>query len=281
MGTCWHCNTEVTLSKEQTKCDNCKEVLFYHCNNCKEEFKVEDKEHKLKECKLCGYFYCPHCGVCFYGCKKYKWQDNIMKILALEFSFIKYPILQEKIKKIIDYMENEKSSNERKECINHVPITYAKGRIKSLMAKSAGFRVRNINDKDAFDNRIKELTEMDIGEKTTISAIREEGTYGQEYRDAFNLLVCLGKMKITWIEAKDDKPAYPLFERIDNPICSYLNKEKLIINECKKCKKQFPRGVKFCDICVKKKGKYIGSYFETKERLDNIDTCQMYRGDFE
>jgi len=281
MGTCWSCNKQVSLSKEQTKCDTCGETLFYSCNNCKNEFTVENKNQKLLECKLCGYFFCPNCGVCSYNCKRYIWQDTIMKILAPEFSFMKYPILKSKIEKIINYIIEEKTSNKRKECINNIPITYAKGRIKSLMVKLDGFRVKNIKDRDAFVKRVQELTDRVIGFKTTISNIREEGSYGQEYRDAFNLLVCLGKMQITWIPATEDKPEYALYERVDNSPCKYLSKEELVINECEKCKKRYPQEIIECSNCFYKKGKNKGSNVKTKKRLNNCDTCQMYRGDFE
>jgi hypothetical protein len=279
MGTCWHCGTQVTLSKEQTKCDKCKEILFYACNNCKKEFTIEDKRQKLTECKLCGYFFCPHCGVCNYECKRYEWQDSIMRILAPELSFAKYPFLESKIKQIIEYIINQKTSNERKECINGIPITYAKGRVKSLLARGEGFRVKNELDKNAFQKRIDEITEIPLGIKTTITKIRESGTYGQEYRDAFNLAVCLGKMKITWIPASKDKDEYAAYERIEGKMCSYLSKEDVVINECPKCKKQYPKDILQCS-CIWKKGQNKGKFIQLKKRLNNSDTCQMYRGDF-
>lgn len=279
MGTCWNCGTEVTLKEGRTKCDNCNKILFYHCNNCKKKFIVENKGQKLKECKLCGYFYCPNCGICFYGCKKYKWQEEIMKILSPEFSFMKYPILESKIKKIITYLEKEKVSNERKECINKVPITYAKGRVKCLLAKVEGFRVKNEKDRIAFIKRIDEVTEIPIGTKLTINKIREAGSYGQEYRDAFNLLVCMGKLKIEWLKNKDDEE-YAIYERVDGMVCKNLNREELIINECPKCKKVYSKEVTQCSCYVYKKGEHKGEFIKTKKRLNNNDTCQMYRGDF-
>jgi len=281
MGTCWSCNKQVSLSKEQTKCDSCGEVLFYACNSCKKEFNIEKDSQKLQECKLCGYFFCPNCGVCSYNCKRFIWQDAIMKILAPEISFTKFPFMKSRINQIIEYIVNEKTSNKRKECINNIPITYAKGRIKSLMVKLDGFRVKNIRDRDAFVKRVDELTEKPLGFKTTISSIREEGSYGQEYRDAINLMVCLGKMQITWIPATEDKPEYALYERVDTEPCKYLSKEDLVINECIKCNTKYPLNILECPNCINKKGKNKGSHTKTKKRLNNCDTCQMYRGDFE
>jgi len=282
MGTCWNCNTEVTLQKDQTKCDKCGEILFYHCNSCKEEFKVEDYEtkEKLEECKLCGYFKCPHCGICSWNCARYKWEADILKILAPEITQGRIPETLSKVRKIVEYFEKVKSSNERKECINHIPITYAKGRIKSLLARMDGFRVKNTQDVIIFNQRIKEISDLPIGTKKTITQIRENGSYGQEYRDAFNLLVCMGKLKITWEKREDNEEEYAMYERVDNKPCQYLNVKDLIINECPKCKTQYSNEVKLCSNCSFKKGKNKGQQVELKKRLNNNDTCQMYRGDF-
>jgi hypothetical protein len=279
MGTCWNCDTEVTLQKDQTRCDKCGETLFYHCNSCKEEFKVENFEtkEKLEECKLCGYFKCPHCGICFWNCQRYKWEAEVLKILAPEITQGKFPVLLDKTKSIVAYFETVKSSNERKECVNHIPITYAKGRIKSLLARRDGFRVKNEKDRQEFVKRIDEITEVTTGTKLTVTQSREAGSYGQEYRDAFNLLVCLGKLKITWQKKENSEEEYAMYERVDNKPCQYLNVKDLIINECPKCKTQYANDIKFCNKCVHKNK---GGFFELKKRLNNNDTCQMYRGDF-
>lgn len=49
MGTCWNCNTQVSLGKDQTKCDNCHEILFYRCNDCKEKFEIQKIKKKDSE----------------------------------------------------------------------------------------------------------------------------------------------------------------------------------------------------------------------------------------
>ena len=76
MGTCWNCNTQITLGEKRTNCDNCGSIIFYRCNSCSHEFEVLDKKtkKKLKECKLCGFFICSNCGVCSWSCDKYKWE---------------------------------------------------------------------------------------------------------------------------------------------------------------------------------------------------------------
>ena len=199
MGTCWNCNTEITLGEERTKCDVCGCVLFYKCNSCKLEFKIEDKntKKKLKECKLCGYFICPNCNICSITCNKYEWEREILMILKPEITQGNHPELIEKIKHIIKYFEEEKGGQEQRVCPERkVLISYAKNRIKGLLAKVEGFRIKNIEDKNAFLKRLDEVTEKPIGSELKISEIREDGSYGQEYRDAFNLLVCLGRLKI-------------------------------------------------------------------------------------
>lgn len=284
MGTCWNCKTQVSLKKEQTNCDSCGEILFYHCNNCKEKFEIIDKEskNKLEECKLCGYFKCPHCSVCSWNCKRYSWEKEILKILAPEITQGKIPILLCKVRSIVRYLENEKISIDRKNCPERgVPISYAKSRIKSLLAKFEGFRVKDKEDREAFLKRFDEITEKEIGTKLTVTQSREKGSYGQEYRDAFNLAVCLGKFEIQKIKKKDSEEEYSVFVRCEKLPCKYLARNDLVINHCESCKKIFPQGVEYCDVCKPyAKGKEIGQLRKLKERLNNKDTCQVYRGSF-
>jgi predicted amidophosphoribosyltransferase len=74
--------------------------------------------------------------------------------------------------------------------------------------------------------------------------------------------------------------AYPLYERIQGEPCKYLNVQELIFNECPKCKKHYDLNLTHCSNCIAKKGKHKGEQFKLKKRLNNKDTCQMYRGDF-
>lgn len=283
MGTCWNCNIEITLQENRTECDNCGKTLFYKCNTCKGEFEIKDKktEKQLETCKLCGFFRCPHCNVCKYTCKRYEWQSEIMKILSPEFNFMTYPKLKEKVERIICYIENSKLTIERKNCPErNVPITYAKNKIKSLLGRFEGYGVKDIEDQSAFKKRIEEITDKESGEKFIISDIREKGSYGQEYRDAFNLCVCLGRIKIQRV--KNEKGIeYDLFVRCNNKICPFLNVKDLIINYCTKCKKRYELTDTYCNICPPyKKGKNQGEQRKLKKRLNDKDTCQAYRGDF-
>jgi len=286
MGTCWNCDTELSLGKEQTHCDSCGEIVYYKCNACKQEFQVEDKttKKKLEECKMCGYFKCPHCGVCSWSCVRYKWEMKILKMLRPEITQAMFPNLPDKIREIVNFIESEKSSPDRKLCPDRkVPITYAKTKIKNLLAKIEGFRVKDERDREAFLKRIDELTEKEEGVEFTVSETRERGSYGQEYRDAFNLLVCLGKFKIER-RPKKTKPEekYDVFIRCNNPVCPKLARDDLIINVCPACKKQFPLTQEFCMECKPyAKGKHKGEQIKLVKRLSNKDTCQLYRGQFD
>ncbi len=284
MGTCWNCNKQVSLGKDEINCDNCGEVLFYRCNSCKEQFEIIDKKtkEKLEECKLCGYFKCPECGVCSRGCTKYLWQREILRIIKETVPIGQYPTLPATAIKIVDFFEEQKISLDRKFCPErNVPISYAKFRIKSLLAKFEGFRVKDTEDREAFLTRFDEITENLVGTELTVNATREKGSYGQEYRDAFNLGVCLGKFMIVKKKKVDSEEEYDVFVRCEKKPCKFLARENLVINYCETCKKVFPKGAEYCDVCLPYiKGKEKGQRRKLREKLNNKDTCQCYRGDF-
>jgi len=286
MGTCWNCQTQVTLQEGQTNCDSCKEIIFYHCNSCGEKFEIIDKKtkNKLEECKLCGYFKCPHCDVCYHGCKKYEWQKEILKILRKTIPLHQFPALPQTANEIVKYFELQKISIDRKNCAErNVPISYAKSRIKSLLAKFEGFRVKDKLDREAFLKRVDEITEKPIETILTVNETREKGSYGQEYRDAFNLLVCLGKLEIKKVKknVNGEVIEYEVFVRCEKGSCKYLAQDDLIINYCPICKKVYPKEQIICSNCPpNKKGKNKGEQRQLKKRLNNKDTCQMYRGLF-
>jgi len=287
MGTCYNCNTQISLGEDRTNCDNCGEVLYYHCNNCKEKFEVKDKESKkkLRECKLCGFFICPHCNVCFYNCKKFTWEREILKILRPEVTQGNCPNILKKVREITEYKKKKKISMDRKTCPERkVPITYAKTKIKSLVAKQEGFRTKDEEDRQAFIKRINEIIELPIGSERTIKNTREKGSYGQEYRDAFNLLVCLGRLEIQTKKFKkgDGEIEYDVFVRCENGKCPKLNLKDLIINFCPNCKTKYEEDITHCSKCKPySKGKHRGQLRELKKRLSDKDTCQLYRGSFD
>jgi len=280
-GGCWKCKKQITLKDKQVKCDNCGTLVRWWCNNCKQPFDVVDKESnkKLNECKICGYFVCPHCSVCSYSCDKYNWQKEILKILSKEIPIGKYPRLPLSVNEIVEYIESIKTSIERKCCVRNVPISYAKEKVKNLWAKVEGFKIKNENDRKNFIKRIDDATELEIGKSITINNIREDGSYGQEYRDALNLLVCFGRFKIEW-KKDDNNKDYCVFTREDTGKCNFLSNKDVVIKVCPKCNKKYKRLVIHCEKCIWSKGKCKGESIKLKERLNNCDTCQMYRGNF-
>jgi hypothetical protein len=290
MGTCWSCNTELSLTKDGTHCDSCGSIIYYKCNSCKKSFEVINKKNKrkLKECKLCGYFLCPHCGECSWSCLKHEWEKEILKIMKPEITQGTLPVVFDKIKSIVNYMENEKAGKENRVCPKRrVPISYAKNRIKSLLAKVKGFRVKNKKDSDAFINRMEEVTDTPIGTELKISEIRENGSYGQEYRDAFNLSVCMGRLEIvkkSFIK-NDIKIIYEVYKRCEKKTCQMLNINELIINVCPNTKhngnKRFGLDMEFCPSCKNhSKGKEKDKPWKLEKKLNNKDVCQVYRGNF-
>jgi hypothetical protein len=281
-GGCWKCGKQLNLGDEQTNCDNCGSLIKWKCNNCNKTFEIKDKESnkKLRICKICGFFVCPHCGVCHYSCDKFKWQKEILNILKQDIPIGQFPTLIQRVDEIVEYVESIKTSIERKTCIRDVPISYSKGKIKSLAARADGFRIKNKQDMIRFKERLKDATDLEIGTEITVEKIREDGSYGQEYRDALNMLVCLGKFKIKWLKNKEDKE-YCVFVREDCGGCEYFNIDNLVVKYCPKCKKVYSRDKLSCDNnCIWSKGKDKGELVKLKERLNNCDTCQMYRGNF-
>ena len=261
-GGCWNCGVQFKLEEKETRCDNCGELIRWCCNGCHKIFDIVDKKtkDKLPICKLCGYFICPHCGQCSSTCKKWLWIDDTLKILREEIPIGQYPKLPQKAREIVENLINKKISIDRKNCPErNVPVSYAKGRIKSLLAKFEGFRVKNKDDQSVFIKRMNELEALELGSLSTVTATRENGTYGQEYRDAFNLLVCLGKFKIEKRNKPNSEDKYDAFIRCENEPCKFLGRDDLIITYCETCKKQFKKGTLVCDVCPPyKKGKNKG-----------------------
>jgi len=288
MGKCWNCEKYITLNDFETKCDECKKVVNYCCWYCKEWFSIfdEEEEEKRKECGVCGFFVCPSCGSCGTDCQKDQWQSTITEILAPEIGFHNIPNLQKKINKILSFIEDIKISKDQRKCFNGVPISYAKNRIKSCVARMMGYRVKNEGDMEKFNERLEEIMNLDLGTEITINKAREEGSYGQEYRDVFNYCICLGKLKKQMVSRIIDgeKNQYESYRRVEDGTCQYLEITNIIFKQCPKCKEQYPRSSpqEYCYACgVYKKGKDKGQPPKLRLKLSNKDTCQLNRGSFE
>ncbi len=289
MGKCWKCETEITLREEETRCDACGEILRYWCNGCAEPFDVEDKNGEQQAlCKWCEFFFCPSCNTCSPNCQKKE-----------VFNFVYGTIFDNKtnrsaeaiiedvrnVRKIVKYIEELKLGKERRNCINGVPISYAKTRIKSCICKTQGYRVKNIEDKQKFSERLQKVMEIPGGKEMTVEEFRESGSYGQEWRDILNTSICYGWLKVIYKKNKDDEE-YALFKRVeeaDEEPCSYLDAKNLFVKKCKNCKRNFNIKEEHCDKCVYKNNtKYhkAGDRYELKLIISNEDVCQLPRGEF-
>lgn len=286
MGICWYCLKEITLKQEDVKCDNCGKVVNYPCHNCKEWFSIYNEKIKTKidQCAVCGFYPCPKCGYCGKDCMRDEWQTEINKILAPEITYSNTPTLQNKINKLLAYIESIKISHDKKTCPKGVPITYAKGRIKTCIARMKGYRVRDNFDLDKFKKRVEEIGDVDLGEILTINQSREDGSYGQEYRDAFNYCICLGKLKLQEVTKIIDgeEVKFIAYRRTENGTCPHLDIKEILFKQCPKCKKIYPLNspLENCNCYTYKKGKKVGQSPKLKIKLTNKDTCQLNRNQF-
>lgn len=286
MGKCWNCNTEITLKEEDIKCNECGKIVNYQCHACHKWFSIYDEktEVKRKECKICGFFVCEYCGSCGMYCEKDLWQTQIMKILAPEINYQTIPNLQNKINNLLSFIEEIKISHDQKQCPKKVPITYAKGRIKNSIARMKGYRIKSNSDLQKFNERVEEILSIPLGIQLTINQSREDGSYGQEYRDVFNYCICLGELKKQKIKKDFDgeEREIEIYRRINNGVCQFLDLKDLLLKICPKCKKEYPQDslIEYCDCYVYQKGKKQGQNPKLKLKLSNKDTCQLNRSLF-
>jgi len=267
MSKCYNCGTEFTLIEGEIRCDNCKKIVNFPCHNCKQWFSIENK----KQCKSCGYFTCPNCLTCGSDCPKNDWAEMIKEIVVMT---------DEQLKKLIELIEDIKIGKERKNCPHGVSISYAKSRIKSCVARLKGFRIKNQIDLEKFKERVNQTLDKNLGEELRVSQSREAGSYGQEWRDVFNYLVCEGKLIHQWKTFKEGEKEikYEVFIRCEKSTCPMLDMKGLIIKQCPKCLKVYDLSQISC--CIYKKGIKKGQPFKLKEKVSNKDICQLSRGDF-
>ncbi len=284
MGKCWNCKTEVFLKDEEVRCDRCKQIVRYKCNNCKKLFDVQNKEtkKKVKICLWCGFFLCPNCNSCSPDCQKYEHHNKIKQILNNLIPVDKWQELNQKVQEVVDYFGDIKMGRKKTSCEFGVPKTYAKERIKHILARMKGFKVRDFADQDAFEKRQKEILNKEIGHEFTIGNSRNDGSYGQEYRDIFNLCVCLGTLEHEKKSFKNDKGieiSYDSWVRIEEEPCEFLDTKELIVKYCPQCAKTFSKDKTYCDEC-KYKSNYKGHQkgdlknVPLKEKLSDIPTCK-------
>jgi len=293
MGTCWSCGKEVTLKEGETKCDNCKNTIRYKCHDCKQEFLVKEK---LKLCRWCGFYICPNCGICGEKCKGKLHYKEVLKILNQKENEEEKQQAEKKVwnkfkaRLIVDYFEEVKLGKERRFCPRKVSISYAKGRIKSCFVKLLGYRIKSEQDLQKFKERYEKIMDVDVGKTLTINKSREAGSYGQEFRDVFNLAICMGKLKkkIVKKEIENEIIEYEVYKRIEEQTCPMFDAKDLIIKVCPnpKCQiKKFPLSQEYCcdPRCnYKKNSKFHkkGEQRKLKLKISNKDICQLNRGEF-
>ena len=286
MGTCWNCFKEISLQESDIKCDACGKIVNYQCHSCKNWFSIYNKKtkSKIKQCGLCGFFVCEHCGICGKFCEKDLWQTQIMKILAPEIIYSNLPTLQTKINNLLEFIESIKISHDKKQCPKGVPITYAKNKIKRCVTRMLGYRVKSEKDMNKFNERVEEILDKPLGTQLTINTSREDGSYGQEFRDVFNYLLCLGNLKKQKVIKNFDgeEKEIEVYRRVEDGQCQFLDLKNLIIKICQRCKKEFPQNsyIEYCDCYIYKKGKNQGNPPKLKLKISNKDTCQLNRGLF-
>jgi hypothetical protein len=275
MSKCYNCGTEFTLKSEETHCDKCKKKVNFPCNACSKWFSIEG----IKTCGFCGYYYCPECNTCSRDCLRYIVYAKIREIIP--------QITNEQLEKIKDYIEDLKTNKEQKSCPNGVPISYAKGRCKMCFVKLLGYGCKSEGDLTRFKERYEQVLDKDLGDILTINQSREDGGYGQEFRDVFNLAVCLGKLKkIKTKRIVDGKEIeFGGYQRIEEAPCSHFDSKDMVLKKCpqKDCKiKIFPYKEISCSCpeCKYKKGKKVGQLRELKLKISNQDICQLNRGAF-
>lgn len=285
MGICWNCGNEAILKEEETRCDRCKVIVRYWCNGCKQPFDVQDKKNKKqRECKWCYFFVCPNCSACSPTCSKYKHKEIVRKYLNGLVAIDKYEELDKVSQKIVDYFEKIRNSLDKTSCIFGVPKTYAKEKIKGILARMEGFKTKSKTDQIAFEKRYEETLDKPLGFKFTIKQAREDGTYGQEYRDVFNLCVCLGKLKYKKESFKNDKEIEIEFDtwiRVQDNRCINFDNLELIVKYCVKCKGVFSRNEEYCNKCIYEKDSKNhkkGDRRQLIEKLSNNPTCKNLGG---
>jgi hypothetical protein len=135
-----------------------------------------------------------------------------------------------------------------------------------------------------FISRLIEVTDKNIGEILIINNLRERGSYGQEYRDVFNMAICYGKLKIEKIKKSIDGEDVEIivYKRVENGYCRYLDVKNLIIKYCPLCKTSYDLDKEYCnkEECLMKTGKNKGQQRKLKLKISNKDICQLNRGDF-
>ena len=263
MGTCRHCNKEISLKDNEKNCPGCG-LAPYKCWNCHESITGE-----TKECVVCNFFICPDCGVCGKDCKI-------------------HPLIKEvkgmPLRRAVEHIYASIKAPDRRCCPNGVPISYGHGKLKNMALRLKAISTRNKEDSDAFVSRFENIKLFSVGHTWTISQQKQDGQYGIELREVSNLSVCMGQAKKTKMIERDDdgnvKREYELFRRVDGVPCIHRNWNSLVSMYCSKCDNTFPMEQTHCGVCAYSRGKRKGQAFELTPRRSKVHFCQLRRQDY-
>lgn len=290
MGKCWNCKKEITLKEDEVRCDSCGEIVKYSCWYCTKFFYVlQDDDTKVKECDVCGYFICPDCGRCNQECPNFDWRKQQQQLIDCCPNNCRYNDARtKKEKKLIDDIIKSKIGKKRTVCPKRGVYRSYKERIKKYYELAKGINTKNKHDRKKYVERFKRIKNMVAGESVTVNQTKDDGTYGQEDRDALNATVCFGWMEKEWIE-KDDGTKYERFTRIKWKKCEFFDVSKLQVKYCtnKKCpdgnnKKSLPMNTIQCCL-YKKDTKYHKKgepYLLKIKKQTNVDICQLNDDNF-
>jgi hypothetical protein len=272
MGKCCNCGKQITLKEGNTICPACNEEA-YKCWSCLEIITP------TKICPACGYYICLNCNSCSPSCPI----ENYTERIAQEDSTLNKTLIN-KILNIYFTLKNN-TDNNRFLCSQNVPISYAKSRIRNFLLKLLGHTTKNLEECARFKKRIQIFKEMPVGNIFTISKIKEDGFYGQEYRDAAYYCVCMGILKVQTKERKDTEGNilnyYEEFERLPLMLpCQYSNYNKIAIKQCKRCKTIYELSDNYCKKCIYKKGKNKNERLPLQLINSCCDFCQLSRQEF-
>lgn len=240
MGKCQHCKVSMTIDDgDVVICPKCRQPP-YRCNTC--HLPIGGAEQILGknifQCVICGFFICPSCGACGEQCNApghVKFLESVIPEINKNQSW-----------KIIEYFVEFYRGLVHRSCPDGVGISYAKGLNKTMALRLMGAATRTAEDRAAFERRFNEIAGAEIGTEFTIRGVRENGTHGQEYREVFNLGICLGKIQKVRVEKKSGSGKYyDKFIRVERDRCKDCNWD-ILEKEVEKKKRK--NNIDFCNL---------------------------------
>lgn len=234
MGTCIHCNKEITLRDKEILCPNCNKIPF-RCWNCQEKVPIE---HDV--CDVCGWYICPGCYACATNCRLSEIGKDLRDMKTKNPDQWSLPF-------IVRYIFSIKSGKKHLKCGRGVPITYAKTHIQSLMKRMGGQATKSYSDIQAFKERIDKIILKEQNEQWYINDLRKDGEFGHEDRVASNSLICRGQVEIKEIKEEKTDKIYRKYERCNIEECPFIHEQ---FNKDEKIKSSI-------DWCQKKRNDFV------------------------